>query len=460
MNKINLPPLKEKINNNLDPIKTPGDTQRNSAAHGPVSYDAEPEVITVNKNNPLVQFDIQRAALDKIKTYQSLKVDVDNPKSVKGVKDAKKITRDLRLKVQRREKALDAGLVKKRKALKSDAGAIIREIKETETYLVAEIKKDTDHKAKLAEEARLVEVARVEKLEKNMRILETHCESGLISGLTADQIQEKLNFLNTIEIPKDIFQEKYQSANDLLSHAIGSTIEKLADRKRFEDEEIKRAADMAALKRQEEINAQTSWFNSTFGWNSSLESMEKGLGLLGNSTFSDHLKDLAETQKLQAQDILVGARAKKAEQDRLDQEKADREAQEKAKNEWNEAHIMNKAWDEANAAVCADAINFELPENIKEVVDEVEEKEDRKPKHKKKEPRTEQRSFIEASIKSVKQESENLQSLITKNPYELTLYLSDKSGEPLPIMSGTDGLSPILNSIKAILADRLASFQR
>ncbi len=381
MNTRNLPPLKEKINNGLrTPVTPMGAHDSYPTTQGPVTIEqpadvlTDAEAITVNADNPLVQFDIQRAALDMIKTYQSLKVDVEDPKTVKKVKAAKKEARDLRLKVQRRQKKLDDQLVKNRKDLKTDAGSITREIKETEDYLIAEIKKDTDHKAKLAEEARLAEVARVEKLDENMRILETHCESGLVKGLTAVQIQEKIDLLDGTQIPKEIFQEKYQAACDLLGHAIETATENLAARKNYEDEEKKRAEELAKLKKQQDINDQHSWFNTNFGWNSSLETMEESLELLENSTFADHLKETVEQQRIQAQDVLVGARARKAEADRLAEEKADREAKEKYAIAWDEAHGLHEAfkgWDEAHAMNDA----FE----VEDVADAVEESVDAQP---------------------------------------------------------------------------------
>ncbi len=391
---MNLPPLREKINNESCHQATPGMHRDNPLTYptttGPVTMDQQgvvpqyDEAITVNADNPLVKFDVQQAALDLIKTFQSLKVDVENPKTVKEVKAAKKKTRDLRLKIQRREKELDANLVKKRKDLKSEAGSIVRGIKETENHLISEIKKDTDHKAKLVEEARIAEEARLDKLAENMRILGNHCESGLLNGLTAEQIQEKLKLLNETIIPKEIFQEKYQAACDLLGHAVESTTERLAARKNFEEEEAKRVAEMAVLKEQQEINDQNSWFNANFSWNSTLDGMEKSLELLEKSTFAEHLKSLVEQQKDIAEGIIVGARAKKAEEDRLAQEKADREAKEKAEKDWNEAwdeaHAMNEAWDKEQRYLLdwddaiatntyAPIVCKEFPEGIKVVTD-------------------------------------------------------------------------------------------
>ncbi|MCP3942591.1 MAG: hypothetical protein GY710_14040 [Desulfobacteraceae bacterium] len=426
-----------------------------------VSMAPDKDVVTVN--NPLAKFDIQRVSLDKIKTYQGLVVDVEKPDTVKKAKKAKKITRDLRLQVQRREKEIDAGLVKERKTLKIDAGAIISEIKETENHLLAEIQKDTDHKAKLAEKARIEEAARVEKINTNMRILENHCEAGLIDGLTADQIQEQLINLNTTEIPQEIFQEKYQAACDLLSYAIESVTTKLAVRKNFEKEQAVQAAKRIELEKQQKINAQVSWFNQVFGFTGTVEGMEDGLAILEGMDPADYLLEIIEQQKIQGQDIIVRARAAKAEQDRLDQEKADRQ------------YLVD--WDEAIAFNDSIPVECELPPHLNELSESptvVQEKtlvSKPKPRSKqtirtdrmviaKKESISGQRSYIELSIAAVKEKSENLQSLISTNPYELTLYLSDKSGKPMVIMTGDDGLSSILNAVKTKLNDRLLCLKK
>lgn len=444
MNTRNLPPLKEKINNELrTPVTpgTPGDNQGYSTTQGPVFFDqpikTDQEAITVNADNPLVKFDIQRAALDQIKLYQTLKVDVNDPKTVKKVKDAKKVARDLRLKVQNREKKIDAGLVADRKSLKIEAGTIIREIKETENLLIVEIKKDTDHKAELAEAARLAEVARVDKLADNMRILGTHCESGLMNGLTADQIQEKLDVFNQTQIPKDIFQEKYQAACDLLTHATETATANLAARKIFEVEEIKRVAEMAALKKQQQINDQVAWFNANFGWNSSLETMEKSLELLETSTFEDHLEETVKQQKIQAQEIIVAARARKAEDDRIAQEKTDREWI----AAWDKAHAMNEA---LSVAV------EDLPEDIKEVVDSADEEIKDITKAEVVHTGVEDPTFNETTPQEIVNEKKTFNSVMDKG---LKTYAKATQETAKPTMSFHEKTISILENKKQALID-------
>jgi hypothetical protein len=297
------------------------------------------EVIEAQTDNPLAKFDVRQAAINQVKTFSSIVVDVENPETVKDAIAKKKITRDLRLKVQRREKEIDAGYVAQRKALKADANAIYTEIKPVEEHLVAEIKKDTDHKAKLAEAARIEELARVAKIDANIRILTGHCEAALVDGMGSEIIKTHLKNLMDTEIPKGIFQEKYQSACDLLSHAIESCRKNLKARVLFEEAEKKRAAELEELKKQGEINDQWAWFNLNFGRGSSFDTMEKSLEALEKSTFADHLTDTIKQQKIQAQEIIVAARAAKADSDRLEAEKEYSLA-------WDEAHYINDTFSE------------------------------------------------------------------------------------------------------------------
>lgn len=246
----------------------------------------------------LVRFNVQRAALDQLKTYQAIVVDLDDKESIKQAKQAWSITRDLRLKIQRREKALNADLNKQKKELKDDAQAIIDEIKETEDHLNAELEK-----VKKAEEERKA------KIEQNMTILTRHCEAGLVDGLTSDQIAECLNNLETTEIPKDIFQEKYQTACDLLNHAIEETRSRLETVRAKEQE----AAELARLKKEleqkEDVNRQVAWFNETFGFAGTLEGMEAGFVTLQEQDRPYHLDELIGQQIEQAKTVLERARA-------------------------------------------------------------------------------------------------------------------------------------------------------
>jgi chromosome segregation ATPase len=246
----------------------------------------------------LVRFNVQRAALDQLKTYQAIVVDLDDKESIKQAKQAWSITRDLRLKIQRREKALNADLNKQKKELKGDAQAIINEIKETEDHLDKELEK-----VKRAEEERKA------KIEENMAILTRHCEAGLAEGLTSDQIEPLLQNLETTEIPKDIFQEQYQTACDLLNHAIEETRARLAAVRQKEEEAAEIARLKQELKEKEDVNRQVAWFNETFGFAGTLDGMEAGMVTLEEMERPAHLAELIEQQIEQGQVVLERARA-------------------------------------------------------------------------------------------------------------------------------------------------------
>jgi hypothetical protein len=204
-----------------------------------------------------------------------------------------------------------------------------------EAHLAKELKKWDDFQEKLKEEARKREAARVEYLKKNMRTLEKMCGAGLVPGLNSDQIGAALDDLIGTEIPEDVFQENYQMACNLLGHAMESTKTALEKRKAFE-------AEQAALKVQTEVNEQHSWFNKNFGWSATMEDMENALEKLEKMEPVEHLKTIVEEQKITGQEILVAARAKKAEADRL-------EAERLFSKMWDDAHAMNAEFDRAKA---------------------------------------------------------------------------------------------------------------
>lgn len=263
-----------------------------------MNWHTENTAPTSTPDTALVRFNVQRAALDQLKSYQAIVVDLDDKESIKRAKQAWSITRDLRLKIQKREKALNADLNKQKKELKDDAQAIIDEIKETEDHLDAELEK-----VKKAEEERKA------KIEQNMAILTRHCEAGLVDGLTSVMIAACLDNLETTEIPKDIFQEKYQTACDLLNHAIDETRSRLEAVQAKEQE----AAELARLKKEleekEDVNRQVAWFNETFGFAGTLEGMERGMVTLREQDRPEHLKALIEQQIKQAETVLERAMA-------------------------------------------------------------------------------------------------------------------------------------------------------
>jgi hypothetical protein len=259
------------------------------------------ENTTVSSSAPdtaLVRFNIQRAALDQLQTYQSIVVDLDDKESIKQAKQAWSITRDLRLKIQKREKAINAELNKQKKELKGDAEAIINEIKETEDHLGRELEK-----VKRAEEERKA------KIEQNMAILTRHCEAGLADGLNSVMIAACLDNLETTEIPKDVFQEKYQVACDLLNYAIDQTKNRLEVVRAKEQE----AAEMARLKKEleekEDVNRQVAWFNEVFGFAGTLDGMESGMVELEKMGRHPHLAELIVQQIEQGRVVLERARA-------------------------------------------------------------------------------------------------------------------------------------------------------
>jgi len=436
-------PLKETAPNVIDPQEADITRKFESLPTEELSGIEEADPIEVS---PLVQFDIQRAALNKIKGYQSIVVNVEDPETVKKATKAKTEVRALRLKVQRRQKEIDTDLVSKRKTLKTDALTITSEIKITEDYLKAELQKDIDHKAKLAEAARIEEAARVKKINENMRILTNHCEHGLRSGLDAAEITERLETLEGLMIPKEVFQEKYQVACDLLGHAISTAKENLDARQKWEAEEVKRQEELAALEKQKEINGQVAWFNKAFGWGADLLDMEDSLELLENSTFADHLSEMIEGQKIQAQDILVAARAANAEKERI---RIETEAFEKAEKEKAAALKTETPEPEPEPEEKEETIKEVLPKKVstwatsKDISSEPEEE----TRHL--EP------LRQEQIEGAKTRLNNIKKIATKSyKGEMVLSLSNKT-HSLKIMESTDGLIHALKFIEDKLETRI-----
>ena len=325
-----------------EPKSTPGNI-KNSEQPRPEQYrpveiiKENDEITSTVKETALVQFDIQAYTLAEILKYKEILVDIHNPGSVKEAQAAKTKVRGLRLKVQNREKELNSDLNRMKADLKSNATAITSRIKETEDHLAKELKKWDDYQEKLREEDRKKEAARVEDLKKNMRTLEEMCGAGLVPGLSSDRIGVALECLMETEIPEEVFQENYQMACNLLGHAIESTKAALQKRQAFD-------AEKAVLKIQTEINAQHSWFNKNFGWSSTMDEMETALELLEKMEPAEHLMSIVADQKLAGQDIIVAARARKAEADRL-------EAERLYSNMWDEAHKMNSLFIEEKARI-------------------------------------------------------------------------------------------------------------
>ncbi len=221
----------------------------------------------------LTRFDMVAQTLADIRNYQNLVVDIRDKETFDVATKAKSVVRELRLKIQRREKEENAKLNKSKAALKKDATLLKTDIKETEDYLAGEIKKWNDEKARLKKIEDEKEAARKRIVNQNFDLLVKTCNNGLKPNLSAADIKTALGVLNITTTPQEVFQEKYQDACNQLTYAIENTQRAYNDAVIYEN----RQAEMAQIKKEGQRVDQVAFFNENFGVMADLATMEAGL---------------------------------------------------------------------------------------------------------------------------------------------------------------------------------------
>lgn len=399
------------------------------------AVEVKPETLpasTVITETALDRFDIQAAALAEINKYLSLKVDINLPATVHAVKDARSNVRNLRIKVQRREKEINDDLNDQKKRLKKDVSDVTGPIKHVEEYLTGELKKYDDHQAKLKAEEEAREQKRLAAIKNEMDVLSKHCESALVPGLSADQIKERLISLESIKIDQDVFQERYQDACSILNHGISMAWDKQIEVEKDERAEADRRIQEAKLKAQAEVNDQTAWFNQAFGFSATPDMMDEGLKHLFSMAPNMNIAALVDLQKRQAVEII--------DKVRMD---------------------FNSAYDEAYINVGIDSIDF-----CTACDDAHKEKDTRLDFEERQEQiRTEQvagRLGSEAKTDDLIREHglklfmarerlSDFNAVVEKNAGKLCVFVAGHDEQPVKIFGVNDSVGPVIVSIQAVL---------
>ena len=112
----------------------------------------------------IILFDIQQSVFEEIETYQ--KLTITDSKTEKEVRTARASVKQLRYKIQNRQKDLNKELNERKKEIKTGAESLILKIVPTEDNLDIKIKEVEDAKAKVKAEILLAEQAIIDAQQK------------------------------------------------------------------------------------------------------------------------------------------------------------------------------------------------------------------------------------------------------------------------------------------------------
>ena len=112
----------------------------------------------------VILFDIQQSVFEEIETYQ--KLTITDSKTEKEVRTARASVKQLRYKIQNRQKDLNKELNERKKEIKTGAESLILKIVPTEDNLDIKIKEVEDAKAKVKAEILLAEQAIIDAQQK------------------------------------------------------------------------------------------------------------------------------------------------------------------------------------------------------------------------------------------------------------------------------------------------------
>lgn len=293
------------FNNLKEPGSRPEQKEMEDQTARRVDLSPQAENLPAIPQTALTRFDMQAAVLAEIKKYQLLIVDITDKKTFNVAKKAKSVVRDLRLKIQRREKELNADLNKKKADLKKDATFLKTDIKETEDHLIIEMKKWTDEQARIEKIEEEKEAARKKTIDHNFDLLVQVCNKGLTPGLSTADIANALAVLDQTTTSQEVFQERYQDACSHLNYSIENTRRAYLEAVEYEN----RQAEMARIEKEGQRVEQVAWFNDNFGVMADLATMEASLEHLENMYKANHLAELIKDQAEKARAIITRTRA-------------------------------------------------------------------------------------------------------------------------------------------------------
>lgn len=267
--------------------------------------------ITVTEKQ-LAVFDIESAVFAEIKSYENL--NIVNSETEKDVRAARVAVRDVRYKIQNRQKELNSDLNSKKKEYKEAAETLIERLKPTEDNLDTKIKAiEAERKIKKAAKDK-AEADRLEVINDKVNDLKELCLSPLAYNLSCEEIDPIILALEVYVID-DSFQEMKPQAEMIKTGGIAAANQALKARQDWE-------AQQAENKRiQDEKDAENKRVR--------LENEAKA-------------KELKEAQaKIEAEQERVREEATRKAKEAADrQAKADAEA--KAKREAGEAKLAKE----------------------------------------------------------------------------------------------------------------------
>jgi hypothetical protein len=280
----------------------------------------------------IVKYDIADAAISKMNAdYMGLTIQgLDDKEGFNQVHEARMVVKNHRVAVEKKRKELKADALEYGRRVDAEAKRITGLLDPIEAHLQAEEDKVIEEKKRIKEEKEKMERDRVQAIRdkidliKNTAIIDPTMES--------EAIKQKLNFLNTVTILPQVFQEFSEEAQNVLADTIKKVTAALEARIKWEKDEAERKAEAERLEKQrKEQEAAQAKINAE------------------NKRIADE-KAALEREKKEAQEKKDReereAKIREEERARAEKEakeKVEREAREKEERERKEAEEKTKA---------------------------------------------------------------------------------------------------------------------
>ena len=205
-------------------------------------------IIPIKQPQEIILFDLSESVFSEIKTYESL--EITDSKTETDVRQARAAVRDVRYKIQRRHKELNADLNQQKKEYKDMAESLIERLTPTETNLDEKIKaveavKEVEKAERMAEEQ-----ARLDVIRGKLANIDTITNAGMDATLSSKQIDEFLKQLHEISITDEDFQEFREQADINLARNI-EALNAAFERALFYEESAKTQAEAEAKNKAE-----------------------------------------------------------------------------------------------------------------------------------------------------------------------------------------------------------------
>ena len=205
-------------------------------------------IIPIKQPQEIILFDLSESVFSEIKTYESL--EITDSKTETDVRQARAAVRDVRYKIQRRHKELNADLNQQKKEYKDMAESLIERLTPTETNLDEKIKAVEAVKEVEKAERMAKEQARLDVIRGKLANIDTITNAGMDATLSSNQIDEFLKQLHEISITDEDFQEFREQADINLARNI-EALNAAFERALFYEESAKIQAESEAKNKAE-----------------------------------------------------------------------------------------------------------------------------------------------------------------------------------------------------------------